>query len=78
MGKALTSALSNFYEIPFCIDRDRNGMQFHGIPIYAHGHLEGLDKNVPVIVAMNRYEDSIIELLSKEGFHTVFSLREPE
>lgn len=76
VGKALTSALSNFYEIPFCIDRDRNGMKLNGIPIYAPGHLEGLDKNVPVIVAMDRYEDYIVELLNTEGFHTVFSLKE--
>lgn len=47
VGKILASTLRNCYEIPFCIDRDRHD----------------LDRSLPVIVAMDRYEDSIMELL---------------
>ncbi len=75
VGRALTSALKECYEIPFCMDRSMNGQIFMGIPIYDIHHLEELDKEVTVIVSLDRNEDAVIRLLEKVGFKKVVSLK---
>lgn len=75
VGRALTSALRNRYEIPFCMDRVMNGQSFAGIPIYDANHLKGLDRNVTVIVSLDRNEDAVLRLLQKEGFVKVISIK---
>lgn len=75
-GRALTSALKDRYEIPFCMDRSMNGQNFAGIPIYDVNHLKDLDKNVTVIVSLDRNEDAVLCLLKKEGFKAVISLKD--
>ena len=75
-GRALTSFLKDRYEIPFCMDRSMNGQNFGGIPIYDVGHTKDLDKNITVIVSLDRYEDAVLCLLKKEGFKQVLSLKD--
>lgn len=76
VGRALVSALRNNYEIPFCMDRAMNGQYFMGIPLYDANHLDGLDRDVTVIVSLTGYEDALIRLLKKEGFEKVISIKE--
>lgn len=76
VGRALASALGNRYEIPFCIDRSMNGQNFAGIPIYDANHLKGLDRNITVIVSLERNEEAIISLLKREGFEDVISIKD--
>lgn len=76
VGKALTSALRNRYNIPFCIDRAMNGQEFMSIPIYDINHLKGLSRNITVIVSLDRNEEAVIELLYREGFRKVISIKE--
>lgn len=75
VGRALTNFLKNYYKIPFCIDKKMNGQAFVGIPIYDANHLKDLDHNVTVIVSLDRYEDAIINLLRKEEFYDVISIK---
>lgn len=74
VGRALASALSTRYEIPYCIDRAMNGQDFAGIPIYDANHLKDLDRNVTVIVSLDRNEDAVISLLKRECFKDVISI----
>lgn len=75
-GRALTSALKDQYEIAFCMDRSMNGQFFRGIPIYDANHIKGLDRNVTVIVSLDRYEDTVVRLLKREGFEAVILLKD--
>lgn len=75
VGRALASALRNRYTIPFCMDRAMNGQSFAGIPIYDANHLKDLDRNVTVIVSLERNEDAVISLLKREGFKEVISIK---
>lgn len=75
VGRALASTLRYRYEIPFCIDRAMNGQNFAGIPIYDANHLKNLDRNVTVIVSLDKNDDAIISLLEKEGFKKVISIK---
>ena len=74
VGKALTSMLKENYENPFLMDRGMNGQKYMGIPIFAVNHLKGLDRNVTVIVALDRNEDAVVELLRREGFQKQYRL----
>lgn len=76
VGKALASRLKERYEIPFLMDRSMNGEKYAGIPIFAVNHLKGLDRNVTVIVSLDRNEDAVVELLRREGFQKVISINE--
>lgn len=76
VGKALTSMLKENYEIPFLMDRGMNGERYKGISIFAVNHLKGLDRNVTVIVALDRNEDAVVELLKREGFQKVISIND--
>ena len=76
VGKALTSMLKENYKIPFLMDRGMNGQKYMGIPIFAVNHLKGLDRNVTVIVALDKNEDAVVELLKREGFQKVISINE--
>ncbi len=75
VGRTLVSALRNRYEIPFCMDRSMNGQDFAGIPICDANHLKDLDRNVTVIVSLDRNDDAIINLLQREGFSEVISIK---
>lgn len=75
VGRALASALRNRYAIPFCMDRAMNGRNFAGIPIYDANHLQDLDRNVTVIVSLERNEEAVISLLKREGFKEVISIK---
>lgn len=76
VGKALASRLRERYEIPFLMDRSMQGEKYAGIPIFAVNHLKDLDKNVTVIVSLDRNEDAVVELLKREGFQKVISINE--
>lgn len=75
VGRALASALRNRYTIPFCMDRAMNGQSYAGIPIYDTNHLKDLDRNVTVIVTLERSEDVVMNLLKREGFKEVISIK---
>lgn len=75
VGRALASALRNRYMIPFCMDRAMNGQNFAGIPIFDANHLKDLDRNVTVIVSLERNEDAVISLLKREGFKEIISIK---
>ena len=76
VGKALTSMLKENYAIPFLLDRGMNGENYMGIPIFAVNHLKGLDRNVTVIVALDRNGEAVVELLKREGFQKVISIND--
>ncbi len=76
VGKALASRLRERYEIPFLMDRSMHGEKYAGIPIFAVNHLKDLDKNVTVIVSLDRNEDAVVELLKREGFQKVISIND--
>lgn len=64
------------YEIPYGIDRALNGKHYRGIPIYDLNHLNEVDKNITVIVSLDKNEDTVISLLKKIGYKDVFSIKE--
>ncbi|MBD5538118.1 MAG: radical SAM protein [Lachnospiraceae bacterium] len=76
VGKALTSMLKENYKIPFLMDRGMNGQKYMGISIFAVNHLKGLDRNVTVIVALDKNEDAVVELLKREEFQKVISIND--
>lgn len=76
VGKALTSMLKGNYEIPFLLDRGMNGENYMEIPIFAVNHLKGLDRNVTIIVALDRNGEAVVELLKREGFQKVISIND--
>lgn len=76
VGRALVSTLKSRYEMPFGMDRSMNGQTVFGIPIYDINHIDGLDRDITIIVALDRYEDAVIRLLEREGFERVISIKE--
>lgn len=76
-GKALVSRLKDEYVIPYCLDRDKDGKEFMGIPIHGLGRLEELDKDVTVIVTIHWVEEVICELLASAGYgQTIIGISE--
>lgn len=76
VGRALVSVLKDEYTIPFCIDKAMQGQHYMGIPIYSAGNLEGVSRNATVIVSMDQNEEAVINLMKKEGFKSVISIKE--
>lgn len=76
VGRALVSVLKDEYTIPFCVDKAMQGQYYMGIPIYSAGNLEGVSRNVTVIVSMDQNEEAVINLMKKEGFKSVISIKE--
>lgn len=68
VGKTMIARLKEYYDIPYCIDRGMDGINFMGIPVYAVNNLDSLDKNVTVIIACHWIEDIIKELLQNSGY----------
>ena len=52
------------------------GQHYMGIPIYSAGNLEGVSRNATVIVSMDQNEEAVINLMKKEGFKSVISIKE--
>lgn len=76
VGRALVSVLKDEYTIPFCIDKAMQGQHYMGIPIYSAGNLEGVSRNATVIVSMDHNEEAVINLMKKEGFKSVISIKD--
>jgi len=75
-GKVLASIFGNVYEYAYGIDKRLANTTFLGKEIYHPNELENADKNVSVIVALERYEESTVDLLKRQGYENVYTIRE--
>ncbi len=69
VGKAMIARLKDEFDIPYCLDRGMDGIDFMGIPIHAISSIESLDKGVTVIIACHWIEDTIRKLLKNSGYN---------
>lgn len=75
VGKALASVFSSAYEYMYGIDKHLSGNTFLGKEILHPNELLNADKDVSVIIALERYEEGIIDLLKNQGYSNVFTIR---
>ena len=75
IGKALINRLKGEYEIPYCLDRKMEGMEYIGIPLHGTADFTGLDKDVTVIIALNWSEHIIERMLRGAGYDSIIYIR---
>lgn len=75
IGKALINRLKGEYEIPYCLDRKMEGMEYTGIPLHGTADFTGLDKDVTVIIALNWSEHIIEHMLRGAGYDSIIYIR---
>ncbi len=76
IGKALINRLKGEYDIPYCLDRKMEGMEYDGIPLHGTANFDALDKDVTVIIALNWSEKVIEDMLKNAGYKSVLYIRE--
>lgn len=76
IGKALINRLRNDYTIPYCLDKKMEGLSYEGIPLHGTADFEPLEKDVTVIIALNRSEDTIAGMLKSVGYQNILYIRE--
>lgn len=76
VGRALINRLKTEFEIPYCLDKKMEGMEYDEIPLHGIGMLEELDKEVTIIIALIRSENTISEMLKNVGYKQVLYIRE--
>ncbi len=69
VGKGMMARLKDDFEIPYCIDRGIDGIDFMGIPIHGINNLDSVSKDVAVIISCHWIEDTIRKLLRNSGYY---------
>ena len=75
IGKLLINRLRGEYEIPYCLDRKMEGMEYAGISLHGTANFDALDKDVTVIIALNWSEEVIERMLKNAGYQNVLYIR---
>lgn len=75
IGKTLINRLRGEYEIPYCLDRKMEGMEYAGVPLHGTANFDALDKDVTVIIALNWSEEVIERMLRGAGYEKILYIR---
>ena len=73
VGKASINRVKGKYVIPYCLDRKMDGMFYDSIPIYGTANFEKRDKNVTIIIALNKSESVIKKCLRMQDIIQYFA-----
>ena len=76
VGKGIINRLKGYFDIPYCIDRKMEGLVYDDIPIHGTASFENLDKNVTVVIALDKSEEVIKKVLENAGYRSILCIRE--
>lgn len=76
VAKVLIRTICENYRVEYIIDRNKSINEYMNIPCYATENLADVNKDVTVIIALERSEDAIKELLKSLGYDSIVSVRE--
>lgn len=76
VGMVLIDTIKNDYELSYIIDRGKQQDKIKGISCFKLEELKEREKDVVVIIALERTEDAVKNLLMEYGYNEIYSVRE--
>lgn len=76
VGKLLIKQINNNVKVDYIIDRNSNGKPYCDISCFNLEELKDKNKDVTIIIALERTEDIVKDMLKKYGYSNIYTLRD--